>query len=336
MNFKLFSKAWLLYALLAFPSFYFVYKYGTPDFGLRDFFDYYKLYKDWDIAAVDAPFNMRLLSSWFVHAFYNSGLHYDTAIAFDKFADLDKRVFFSAVLFNYLCIITTCTVLFTTIKKYFEDNLLAFASGMIYLLGFGTLFYEFMPITDALSILLFAIALHFYFTKSYFIILPLIALILQREYIFLALGLVNVLDFWKYRQKYYLYVLLTCIICFATYFILRKTVFYTPLYDRQASPGFFLQSITRLQFPLGPYIRQTFLTLNLFIIYLLIVVYKKMKKMEIDTFGLLKLFLLFLQINFISFAAVFGNNTGRYFYILIPIVIFQLVKETKPLVITKK
>jgi hypothetical protein len=53
--------------------------------------------------------------------------------------------------------------------------------------------------------------------------------------------------------------------------------------------------------------------------------------MNIDAFDALKLFLLFVQINLISFAAVFGNNTGRYFYILVPLVIFCLVKEAKPL-----
>lgn len=336
MKVKLFSKVWFFYALFAFPSFYFVYKYGTPDFGLKDFFDYYKLYKDWDISAVEAPFNMRLLSSYFVHLLYESGLHYDTAIAFDKFPDLDKRVFFNAVFFNFICIITTCAVLFTTVKKHFNNNLLAFASGLVYLLGFGTLFYEFMPITDALSILIFAVALYYYLTKSYLIILPLLALILQREYVFLALGLISVLDLWKFREKYYLHVLLICIVCFAIYYVLRKTLFYTPLYDKQASPGYFLESLTRLKFPLGSYLRQTLMTLNLFIIYLVIVSYKKIKKTEIDKFGLIKLLLLFLQINLISFAAVFGNNTGRYFYILIPLVIFQLIKETEPLLADKK
>ena len=74
------------------------------------------------------------------------------------------------------------------------------------------------------------------------------------------------------------------------------------------------------------------MTLNIFIVYVLVVIYKKWKRLEIDQFNLLKLGLLFLQINIISFVAVFGNNTGRYFYILIPLVIFQLIKELNPIV----
>ncbi|MBA3664190.1 MAG: hypothetical protein H0W61_08285 [Bacteroidetes bacterium] len=331
MQIKLFSRVWLIYFLLAFPSFYFVYKYGTTDLGIRDFVDYYKLYKDWDITHVDAPFNMRLLSSFFVHLFYKAGLHYNTTISFEKMSTLDKDVFFCAIFFNFLCITTTCSVIFFTIKKHFSNLLLSFSGGLIYLLGFGTLFYEFMPITDACSILLFAICIHYYLSQSYLIIIPLLLLVFQREYIFLALAVLAVMDFWKYRLKYFLYILLTCGFCFIIYFILRKTVFYTPLYDRQASPAYFLDSIFHLKFPLAPYIKQTLMTMNIFFIYLLLLIYKKIKKLEIDSFGFMKVLLLFVQINVISVAAVFGNNTGRYFYILIPFVIFQLVKETDPL-----
>lgn len=321
----------VLFTLLAFPSFYFVYKFGNPMYGTNDFFSYYKLYLNWDIQHVEAPFNMRLLSSFFVYLLNQTGLYYDTACAFDQFG-LDKQVFFNAIFFNYICIVATCVVLYHTINKHFNNVSLAFGAGLLYLLGFGTMFYEFMPITDALSILIFAIILFLYLEKSYWLIFPLSLLVIQREYVFLALGLITLLDFWKYRIKYYLHVFLFCVFCFAIYFILRKTLFYTPRFDYQASPTFFLDSIFKIKFPLVPYIKQTLMTMNVFIVYIFVVIYKKWKNLEIDSFNLLKLVLLFLQINVISFAAVFGNNTGRYFYILIPFVIFQLIKEVKPIV----
>lgn len=71
------------------------------------------------------------------------------------------------------------------------------------------------------------------------------------------------------------------------------------------------------------------MTLNIYLIYLLVYIYKKYKKLEVDSFLFYKLLFLFLQINIISFAAVFGNNTGRYFYILVPVLIYSLVKESK-------
>ncbi len=279
-----------------------------------------------DLDGVDAPFNMRLLSTFFVHVFYKLGLHYDTETVFDALA-LDRNIFFCAVFFNYLCVAATSSVIYFTAKKHFKDIYLAIIAGILYLLGFGTLFFVLMPITDALSILLFALVLHGYLSKNYRIFAPLILLIFQREYIFLALGLIAVIDYWKVREKYFLNIFIICVVCFGVYMILRKTIFYTSRYDHQASTAFFLDSILHIKFPLIPYIKQTLMTMNIFILYVFVLIYKKYKAYTIDLFGLVKLLALFIQINVISFAAVFGNNTGRYFYILVPFVIFQLIKE---------
>src|SRR5205085_2622794 len=114
-------------------------------------------------------------------------------------------VFFSAVFFNYICIVSTCVVIFYTTKKFFNDSLLSFLAGLLYLLGFGTIFYEMMPITDALSVLLFSVVLLNYLTKSYFILVPFLLLVLQREYIFMAVGLIALVDYIRIRDIYFLY-----------------------------------------------------------------------------------------------------------------------------------
>ena len=321
----------MMYCLLASAPFHFVYKFGMPDWTASDFFQYYNLYKNWDIDHTEAPFDMRLLSSFFVHVFYKAGIHYNTLTAFDK-SPLDKQVFFDAIFFNYLCIVSTCTVIFYTTLKYLKDWLLSFSAGLVYLLGFGTLFYEFMPLTDALSVLLFALVLYAYMSRKYWVLALLALLIIQREYIFMALGLICVLDYWKFRKKYYLHVLLACIACFAIYCVLRETVFYTAFYNYQTSPSHFLYSVWHFKFPSGDYIRRTLATLNVFILYLLVVVYKRVKRTQIDTFNLVKLLLLFAQVNFISLTAVAMGDTGRFFYLLVPIVIFQLMKEVQPLI----
>ncbi len=329
-NFKHSLLVWIVYALLAFPSFYFVYKFGSPYFGTNDYFDYYKLYKDWDVKNVDAPFNMRLVSSFFVHILYKLGFHYDTKIIFES-PVYEKEVYFSAVFFNFICVVSTCLVLFITSKKYFQSNLLSFSSGVLYLLGFGTLFYELMPMTDAFSILIFSVVYLLYLDKSIMIIIPLFILVLQREYIYMALGLVALCDWFKLRENYYVKVIIACIFFFLTYYLLRKTVFYTPKYDHQASGSFFIDSILTTKFPILPYIKQTLMTLNIFILYIGIVAYKILNKINIDKHNFFIALLLFLQINVISFAAVFGNNTGRYFYIVVPFIIFQIIKESKQL-----
>jgi hypothetical protein len=319
-----------VYGLLAFPLFYFVYKFGNPLFGSNDFFSYYKLYKSWDFAAVEAPFNMRLVSTYLVHLLHQTGLHYDTETTFDQL-QMDRSVFFCAVFFNYLCVIATSVILFHTARRESASPLLSFCAGVVYLLGFGTIFYDLMPITDAFSVTLFAVVLHFYLGRSKWIFVPLLLLILQREYIFLAIGLVSLLDYLKWRVRYFLFVLLACILCFLIYYVMRKTIFYTPKYDFQASPGFFAESILQLQFPLIPFIKQSLMTMNLFILYFGIMVYKWMSRMPTGRFELLKQFMLIAQITVISIAAVFGNNMGRYYYILVPYVIILTIRESKPL-----
>ena len=71
------------------------------------------------------------------------------------------------------------------------------------------------------------------------------------------------------------------------------------------------------------------MTLNIPILYAGVLIYEKYKKMKDEKCAVMKIFFLFLQINIISFAAVFGNNTGRYFYILVPMVIYYLIVEVK-------
>ena len=74
-----------LFTLLSFPLFDFVYKFGNPEPLAHDFFQYYRLYKDWDIDNVNAPFNMRLVGAFFVHLLYRCNLYSDTDTAFDAF-----------------------------------------------------------------------------------------------------------------------------------------------------------------------------------------------------------------------------------------------------------
>lgn len=323
----------LTYVLLAFPIFYFVYKFGDPEPLAHDFFQYYRLYKDWDIANVNAAFNMRLAGSAIVHLFYEAGFSYETNIAFDKYNawGFDKRVFFCAVFFNYLCVAGTCVQIFYTLKKYIGDIPQAFCASLLYLLGFGTIFYEVMPLTDAFSVLLFAITFHFYLDRNYLSFIPLIIFVLQREYVFLALGLVALMDYLHYKpqKSFYLHTLLACIFLFTVYFILRKTVFYTPALDHQASPGFLLQSLLEFKVPGFTYVKQAAMTMNLVFIYLGVILFKFTRRVAIERFSLLKLTLLFLQINIICMAGGHGNNMGRYFYIIVPFVIYQLGKESR-------
>ena len=325
----------VVYFLLSFPSFYFVYKFGDPTIVAHDFFQYYRLYNNWDWADVNAPFNMRLISTFFVFLFNKLGLVYNTETVFDKYVayGFDKGVYFNAILFNCLCVAATSTVIFQTIKKHLKDNLLAIASGMIYLLGFGTLFFELMPCTDAFSILLFATVWYAYLIKSQWIYLLLIAAIFQREYILMVMPLIALVDYFKTRDTYFVIVLLTGTISFLCFFWLRSTLFYTPALSFQTQPKALFYALTHSTFPIVPFIKQTLMTLNIFILYLFIIFYKWKNNMKFNSGAFVKFMLLFVQLIVVSFAAVLGNNAGRYFYILIPFVIFELAGEAQSLLI---
>jgi hypothetical protein len=319
----------LLFLLLGFPLFYFVFKFGDPEPLAHDFFQYYWLYKDFDISHVIAPHNMRFVGAYFVHLFYKWNLFYDTASAFDKYAAWGflKQVYFNALLFNFLSVAATCVVIFQILQQHFLKFLISFSGAALYLFGFGTIFYELMPLTDAFSILLFAISIKAYLNKSYVILFPLLLLIFQREYLLIALGTWTVMDVMFYKNRYFLHVFITCSVFFAIHVVLRKTIFYTPHLDFQASAGFMWESLFKINFPLWSYIKQTAMTLNLFYLYVGIVLYKKMKGLTIDGFSVVKILVLFVQINLICHLAGHGNNCGRYFYMLTPLIIFLLITE---------
>ena len=317
-----------LFALLSFPLFYFVYKYSNPDFGTVDFYDYYKLYKGMDYKSADSPLNMRLAGSFFVYLLNKTGLVYNTETQIDKMP-FDKSIYFNAILFNFICVIVTCVMIFHLLRSQKHNLLLSFVGALAYLLGFGTIFYELMPLADAPAILLFSIVLWYYYKKSHLIVIPLIILIFQREYIFLALGLLTLMDYIKLRERYYLNILIYCIICFFTYVILRKMFFETPRYSHHTNAGFIAESLSTLRFPLFPFLRQTAMTMNIFVIYVGVILYKRIKHITYNKYEFLKSVLLLLQIFVLSFLLALGNNTGRYYYILIPFIILSMMNELK-------
>lgn len=272
---------------------------------------------------------MRLVGAWVVHWFYRLNFFYDTETAFDKYQAWGflKQVYFNAVLFNWLCVVVTCTLLFNIVKEHTGNLLFSFGGGLLYLLGFGTIFYAMMPLTEACSILLFTITLQQYLRRSYLVIIPLLLLIFQREYVLLAMGLLTICDLVFYKERYFLFVLMTALLSFGVYYFLRKTVFYTPALDFQSGAGFMWKNLIYPNIDFGQYLKQQLLTLNIFFLYLVLMVYKWWHKLAVDRFAFIKVMLLFLQVNVVSISGGHGNNVGRYFYLLVPMVIFYLIRE---------
>lgn len=320
----------LIYLLLAFPMFYFAYKFGVLLQGYKDAESYLKLYANLNSPDVEAPFNMRLISAGIIHFMDKIGLMYNTECAIDAYPQFDKSLFFNNIFFNFFCITLTSFSLFTAFKKLGFNILMSFLSGMIYMLGFGTLFYLMMPGPDALSVLIFTWVIFFYFRKHYALIPLMLMLVLQREYFFLSFMVIAAMDYLKHKQPYFLRIFILNILCFTAYFILRKTIFHTYHWQHQTSPDFLISTLFNSDLQLGPLVKQTMMTMNLYLIYLGILAYKKWNGMAINSHHLLITLVLLAEITVLSFAATFGTNNGRYFYLNMPYFLYLMMLELKP------
>lgn len=319
----------LIYVLLAFPMFYFAYKFGVLLQGYKDAESYLKLYENLRSPEVEAPFNMRLISAGLVHFMDKIGLMYYTECAIDSYPQFNKSLFFNNIFLNFFCISLTSFSLFTIFKKLNFNVLFSFLAGVLYLVGFGTLFYLMMPGPDAVSVLIFTWIIYFYIKKSYALIPLMLMLVLQREYYFLSFLVIAAMDYLKHRQKYFIYIFVLNILGFAFYFILRKTIFHTYHWQHQTSPKFLITTLFNSDLQLVPLVKQTMMTMNLYLIYIFILVYKKMKGLTINTHHLIITLLILVEITILSFAATFGTNNGRYFYLNMPYFLYLMMLEMK-------
>jgi hypothetical protein len=320
-----------VYVLLVFPMFYYVYKFGVLLMGYDDVKSYLKLYENLNDPSVPSPFNMRLISATCIHYMDRMGLMYNTECSIDTYTWVNKRIFFNSVFFNFFCITATSFSLFLIFVKLKFSRIMAFLAGLTYLLGFGTIFYLMMPGPDALSVLIFTWVVYFYIQKSYWMLPFFFSLVLQREYYFLAFMVIALMNYFALgRQKYHLWVFISSIIGFGIYFVLRKTVFHTSHWSHQTSPEFLWSTLWENDLQLVPLIKQSLMTMNVYLIYIFILVYKKMKGLSINRHHLYVTLVVLAQITILSFAATFGTNNGRYFYLNIPLFLYYILLELKP------
>jgi hypothetical protein len=331
---RIFSDLRLLIVLLllSYPLFYFSYKYTLPDMGGADYFHYLHLYEDWDIEHTEAPFNMRMLGSFGTYMMNKAGLHYDTETVFASVhPELSQQTFFNALFFNYLCVLLTAFVVYKTLISSVKNAILAFIGSLIFLLGFGTVFFLLKPANDACGVLLIALGFHFYLRKSEWVYPVLLLCIFQREYALMVFGMVAAVDYFFERHRYFVTVLLASIMSFGLYYVLRKTIFYSPLHDGQTKPGFFLHSLLHPEIEWGPFIKQLVLSCNLLWLYVVVVAHKMWNGITYNKRFLAVVAVLFIQVVFMSIAAGFGNNTGRIFYFTVPLMVYFLLMESRDL-----
>ena len=178
-----------------------------------------------------------------------------------------------------------------------------------------------------------ALIFDLYIRKSKWQYLVLVAAVFQREYVFFVFGLVAFIHWFtdKTNRRYYATVLVANVACFLIYILMRKTLFYTPRYEHQMAVSSFLEKIQYSITDYGAYFRQTFALQNILILYTGLFIYKKMKGMEVLPVNLLISYALLAEIVILSLFIGLGNNTGRYYYMSVPLLIYFLALEALPL-----
>lgn len=334
------SFLFLLFLFLAFPLFYFAYKFGDPDQVAHDFYHYYALYLQFDVTNTKAPFNMRLVGAFFIFIIYQSGIYYDTETRFDAYAPYMKEdVWFAAVFFNFLMVAATATLIAKIYENYFQPNpnkdpLHAVLAGAIYLLGFGTLFFDLMPLTEAASTCLFAGMIWLLLKGSYWL-LPVMALcVFQREYLLVLIGLLAIGYEQQKSRKYYIVIIGWSLILFLTYFFIRGKWFYNPELNHQTSVLGMMNQMKTLGVSISVMLKQSMMSLNVVLLYLILFVYKRFKRMSVYSLGFkLVIGILFVTL-VVTLAGGLGTNFGRLFYLASPLVACLLVKEAAGLTVS--
>jgi hypothetical protein len=319
------------YLLLSYGLFYYAYKFGSPDLqGLKDYEEYEKMYETWDIEHIESPFNTRLVSAYVIYSVNKLHLSYDTDIAYTN--ELQKKqTYFTALLVNYIFIIINAWLIFVYIKKYGLNEVWSFAGGLMFLYSSSTLFFYLNPLTEAFSAILATLVFISIQRKNFYFIIPLLLAILQREYLFFMFGLFAVLMLWyeKADRGYYLKLLGSTLVAFIVYFILRKTIFYTPQHADQLSFSAYLGNVTRLYVSVGTYIKQSLVIQNTLVIYYSVIAYKWITKQKINQKGLVIISAFIIQMIIIAQLASLGQTIGRLLFFCSPLLIYSLLLEVR-------
>ena len=321
-NFK-----WLflvLFIIIYYPLLYFVYKFYSPDFGGKDFYFYYPLFKDFDIEKTEAPFNMRLIGSFFVYIFNKLKLCYLAQINFNN-PKIDQCVFFNAIFVNWLSVVFTAYLIFIETIKKLNDIVWGFTISLIFLLSFGTLFFLLSPISDGFSVMLITIAFILYEKKNNLLYWIYLLLLFQREFAFVIFGIISFMDYIYTKNKWFF---MQCIIngvLFILYYVLRKTVFFTPMYANQITESNFIYSLFHISIDIPAFIKQVFLSQNIYFIYFLLLIINYNLNYDINKKHIITLILFVIITFIISRIAVANNNMGRFLFMFVPILILEMM-----------
>lgn len=327
----------LLFLFFAFPLFYFVYKFGDPDQIAHDFYHYYGLYDQFDVVHTKPPFNMRFIGAFFIYLIHQLGIYYNTETRFDQYAHyMQEEVWFAAVFFNFLMVAATATLITKLYSRYYTssnnyDLLHGVLAGLVYLLGYGTMFFDLMPVTEAFSTFLFVVMLWFYHKHSYWLVPLLVVCVFQREFLLLLMVCMCLFYQNKESTKYFKRIAIIACVLLLAYFFIRSRWFYNPELHHQTNIMAMFHQMQTLGVSATLMVKQSVISLNLFLIYLFVVGYKYFGNTPVYSKGFYTLIAMLGMAAVVTLAGGLGTNFGRMFYLATPLLACLLVKEAASL-----
>jgi hypothetical protein len=123
----LFTLRDVVLAILALSGYvYYSYKFGTPDLGNNDFYDYQKMVEHpFDFSAAPASFVIRQAPTAFAYILYAARVFYDTMTATDLIGGTgfaEKRIFFALILSNAVAVAATLVIGLHYLRASTGDN----------------------------------------------------------------------------------------------------------------------------------------------------------------------------------------------------------------------
>jgi len=314
---------WIRLGLLVLCSYgmlYYAYKFYVPWWGGNDFARYYAMYRTpLDFSVAEAPFVFRQLSALLTHAILELKLYYPTEIQFQD-PQYDQRVFFAALLANYLCLVATAWLSGYAVEIITGRRSLIFPllAGVLCFLSFYGPFYVVTGMTEGLSWLMLIASFVAYLRHGTALLFVLLALaVLQRETILIVFAIISACSLWlrPEQRRFDARILGWTILCIVAYVLMRKLA---PVagYENQTQLGSAIETLRKLHIN-GALIFQGLLSQNIAFLCLaggaIAGAWKTPKR-----FWGIALFAAFIVLLVAGLASGIGNNVGRICGILTP------------------
>ena len=323
-------------ALATYGMLYFSYKYYIPWSGGQDYARYYAMYQQpLDLSQTQAPFVYRQLSAVITHVIYKIGIYYPNEIHFID-AGYDQRIFFSALLSNYLALFLTAILVCMTVARRFDYPSLfpPLVGGLLCFLSFFTQQHVITGLSEGWSWFLMALLFYAYDSRRLPVVVAVLFLsIFQREILPIVVAVLSGVDLWQGRKKsnrdpFVVTTFISAGFAFGAYVLVRGFLMPVAGYEVQLAPSDlwsgFLESIP----PSASVVMQGVVSQNIFFIFLITVLFSTYLRKRRAVGGgfepsrnvVLKLTLMLLAGYLVGMAAQIGHNIGRIGALITPIV----------------